>query len=93
MDISHACQPLASPAPRPHTLSPSKCGVHSAYLTPLSAPLSPGQGVDQLARIIQLLRTNPNDRRMIMSAWNPAALPLMALPPCHMFCQVRQRGP
>ena len=47
--------------------------------------------MDQLARIIQLLRTNPNDRRMIMSAWNPAALPLMALPPCHMFCQVRQR--
>jgi thymidylate synthase len=46
-----------------------------------------GQGVDQLQNCINTLRTNPYDRRIIMSAWNPADLPLMALPPCHMFCQ------
>jgi dihydrofolate reductase/thymidylate synthase len=46
-----------------------------------------GQGVDQLADVIHKLKTNPTDRRIVMTAWNPAALRLMALPPCHMFCQ------
>ena len=46
-----------------------------------------GQGVDQLAQVIDKIKNNPTDRRIIMSAWNPAALPEMALPPCHMFCQ------
>lgn len=46
-----------------------------------------GQGVDQLMDVIHKLKTNPNDRRIIMSAWNPADLKEMALPPCHMFCQ------
>eukprot|EP00400_MALV-I_sp_L67-5_P000777 gene777-261_t len=46
-----------------------------------------GQGVDQLADIIDKIKNNPTDRRMIMSAWNPADLNKMALPPCHMFCQ------
>ncbi|MEW5316864.1 MAG: hypothetical protein WDW38_008208 [Sanguina aurantia] len=46
-----------------------------------------GQGVDQLAEVIHRLRTNPTDRRILLTAWNPAALHEMALPPCHMFCQ------
>jgi len=46
-----------------------------------------GQGVDQLAEIIQKLKHKPYDRRIILSAWNPADLGKMALPPCHMFCQ------
>ncbi|CAI5747245.1 unnamed protein product [Peronospora destructor] len=46
-----------------------------------------GQGVDQLAEVIHKLRTNPSDRRIVLSAWNPADLNEMALPPCHMFCQ------
>ncbi|RFU25543.1 hypothetical protein B7463_g10798, partial [Scytalidium lignicola] len=46
-----------------------------------------GQGVDQLADIIHKLRTNPYDRRIILTAWNPRDLPSMALPPCHMFAQ------
>ncbi|KAK0649296.1 thymidylate synthase/dCMP hydroxymethylase domain-containing protein [Cercophora newfieldiana] len=45
------------------------------------------QGVDQLQRIIHTLRTNPYDRRLILSAWNPKDLPQMVLPPCHMFAQ------
>lgn len=46
-----------------------------------------GQGVDQLAGIIHTLKTNPSDRRMVMSAWNPGATHLMALPPCHLLAQ------
>jgi len=46
-----------------------------------------GQGVDQLADCIDKIKNNPEDRRIIMSAWNPADLTAMALPPCHMFCQ------
>merc|ERR1712072_748013 len=46
-----------------------------------------GQGVDQLAECIKTIKNNPSDRRIIMSAWNPADLDQMALPPCHMFCQ------
>ena len=46
-----------------------------------------GQGVDQLAQVIHKLRTNPYDRRIILSAWNVKDLGIMALPPCHMFAQ------
>lgn len=51
-----------------------------------------GQGVDQLAEVIRKLRTDPNDRRIILSAWNPSDLKEMALPPCHMFCQFYVAG-
>ncbi|KAB0378856.1 hypothetical protein FD755_010434 [Muntiacus reevesi] len=46
-----------------------------------------GQGVDQLQKVIDTIKTNPNDRRIILCAWNPKDLPLMALPPCHALCQ------
>lgn len=46
-----------------------------------------GEGVDQIQQIVDKLRSNPYDRRIILSAWNPAAFPEMALPPCHVFCQ------
>ncbi|XP_010467360.1 PREDICTED: bifunctional dihydrofolate reductase-thymidylate synthase 1-like [Camelina sativa] len=46
-----------------------------------------GQGFDQLLDIIDKIKNNPDDRRIIMSAWNPSDLKMMALPPCHMFAQ------
>lgn len=46
-----------------------------------------GEGIDQLKDVIERLKTNPNDRRMIVSAWNPAQINQMALPPCHAFFQ------
>lgn len=45
------------------------------------------QGIDQLREVIHKIKTNPNDRRMIICAWNPIDLPKMALPPCHCFVQ------
>ena len=46
-----------------------------------------GQGVDQLREIINLIKTDPHSRRIVMNAWNPPDLPKMALPPCHVMCQ------
>jgi thymidylate synthase len=47
-----------------------------------------GQGIDQLANMIRRLKTDPDDRRMIVTAWNPNDLAKMALPPCHYEFQV-----
>lgn len=46
-----------------------------------------GKEVDQLADVIEKLKTNPNDRRMIVTAWNPGEIDQMALPPCHILFQ------
>ncbi|PIK56412.1 putative thymidylate synthase [Apostichopus japonicus] len=46
-----------------------------------------GEGVDQLQEVIETIKTNPDDRRIILTAWNPTDLPKMALPPCHAFAQ------
>ena len=45
------------------------------------------KGVDQLKNIVASLKNNPNDRRMLLCAWNPISIPLMALPPCHVLSQ------
>lgn len=49
-------------------------------------------GVDQLRQVLDTLKNNPTDRRIIMSAWNPKQLPEMALPPCHMMVQFYADG-
>ncbi|KXJ68326.1 hypothetical protein RP20_CCG004180 [Aedes albopictus] len=46
-----------------------------------------GQGIDQLAEVINRIKTNATDRRIIMSAWNVMDIPQMALPPCHCLAQ------
>jgi thymidylate synthase len=46
-----------------------------------------GDTVDQLSRIIEKIKADPTDRRLVVSAWNPGELEQMALPPCHMLFQ------
>ncbi len=45
-------------------------------------------GIDQVQNAIDKLKNNPNDRRILVSAWNPVAIPQMALPPCHVMHQL-----
>jgi thymidylate synthase len=58
---------------------------------PDSRPGDP-KGVDQLKRIVDTLKRNPTDRRMLCSAWNPNQMHLMALPPCHFAWYVSVIG-
>jgi thymidylate synthase len=46
-------------------------------------------GVDQIAGLIKDIKTNPNSRRLILSAWNASEIDRMALPPCHTLSQFR----
>ncbi|ELF3487889.1 thymidylate synthase [Escherichia coli] len=68
-------------------------GYHSGELGPIyGKQWRDFGGVDQIIEVIDRIKKLPNDRRQIVSAWNPTELKYMALPPCHMFYQFNVRN-
>ena len=64
--------------------------VYGSQWRSWSAP--DGRTIDQLSTVVDHIRTNPNSRRLIVSAWNVAQIPKMALPPCHALFQFYVAG-
>lgn len=55
-------------------------------------PLYIANSVDQIQNLLDMIKTSPDSRRLMVSAWNPADVPNMALPPCHTLWQVKILG-
>lgn len=79
----------------PHTGELGPVYGHQWRKWPAPTPADPARTIDQIASLVHGLRTNPSSRRHLVTAWNPADLHKMKLPPCHCLFQffVAPAGP
>jgi thymidylate synthase len=52
-----------------------------------SWPAGDGKSIDQISKVVNMIKTNPDSRRLMVTAWNPVEIESMALPPCHALFQ------